>query len=39
MFLHGSVAQLGGNMLFLWIFGDNVEDALSHVRYAVFYVA
>jgi membrane associated rhomboid family serine protease len=39
MFLHGSVAHLGGNMLFLWIFGDNVEDALSHVRYAVFYVA
>jgi membrane associated rhomboid family serine protease len=39
MFLHGSVVHLGGNMLFLWIFGDNVEDALRHVRYAVFYVA
>ena len=39
MFLHGSVAHLGGNMLFLWIFGDNVEDALRHVRYAIFYVA
>jgi membrane associated rhomboid family serine protease len=39
MFLHGSVAHVAGNMLFLWIFGDNVEDALRHVRYAISYVA
>ena len=37
MFLHGSWAHVGGNMLFLWIFGDNVEDALGHLRYALFY--
>src|SRR5262245_43264990 len=30
MFMHGSLAHIGGNMLFLWIFGDNVEDALGH---------
>jgi membrane associated rhomboid family serine protease len=39
MFLHGGIAHLAGNMLFLWIFGDNVEDALGHVRYALFYLA
>jgi membrane associated rhomboid family serine protease len=39
MFLHGSVMHVGGNMLFLWIFGDNVEDALGHARYALFYFA
>jgi len=39
MFLHGGLAHIGGNMLFLWIFGDNVEDALGHLRYAVFYLA
>jgi membrane associated rhomboid family serine protease len=39
LFLHGGLAHLGGNMLFLWIFGDNVEDALGHVRYAFFYFA
>ena len=39
MFLHGSVAHVAGNMLFLGIFGDNVEDALGHARYAFFYVA
>jgi membrane associated rhomboid family serine protease len=39
MFLHGSLAHIGGNMLFLWIFGDNVEDALGHLRYAIFYLA
>lgn len=39
MFLHGGVAHLAGNMLFLGIFGDNVEDALGHFRYAVFYLA
>jgi membrane associated rhomboid family serine protease len=37
MFLHGSLSHLGGNMLFLWIFGDNVEDALGRWRYALFY--
>jgi membrane associated rhomboid family serine protease len=39
MFLHGGWAHIGGNMLFLWIFGDNVEDRLGHVRFAVFYLA
>jgi len=38
MFLHGSLAHLAGNMLFLWIFGDNVEDALGHGRYLLFYL-
>ena len=38
MFLHGGWAHIGGNMLFLWIFGDNVEDRLGHVRYVVFYL-
>ncbi len=38
MFLHGSIWHLAGNMLFLWVFGDNVEDALGHVRYLVFYL-
>ena len=41
MFMHdpASWLHLGGNMLFLWIFGDNVEDALGHGRYALFYLA
>jgi membrane associated rhomboid family serine protease len=39
MFLPGSLGHLGGNMLFLWIFGDNVEDELGHVRYLFFYLA
>jgi membrane associated rhomboid family serine protease len=39
MFLHGSLGHVAGNMLFLWIFGDNVEDALGHARYAAFYFA
>lgn len=39
MFLHASVAHLVGNLLFLWIFGDNVEDRLGHGRYLLFYVA
>jgi membrane associated rhomboid family serine protease len=39
MFLHGGLAHLIGNMLFLWIFGDNVEDALGHFRFLVFYFA
>ena len=38
MFLHGGWAHIGGNMLFLWIFGDNVEDRLGHVRFAIFYL-
>ncbi len=37
MFMHGSWAHLLGNMLFLWIFGNNVEDALGKVRYLLFY--
>ena len=39
MFMHGSLAHIGGNMLFLWIFGDNVEDALGHGGYLGFYLA
>ena len=39
MFLHGGFLHLAGNMLYLWIFGDNVEDALGHSRYLVFYLA
>ncbi len=38
MFLHGSIFHILGNMWFLWIFGDNVESALGHVRYALFYI-
>ena len=37
-FLHSDIFHLGGNMLFLWVFGDNVEDALGHFRYLVFYL-
>lgn len=39
MFLHGEIAHLGGNMLFLWIFGDNVEDKLGHLGFLLFYLA
>jgi membrane associated rhomboid family serine protease len=39
MFLHGGLLHLAGNMLFLWIFGNNVEDRLGHVRYLAFYLA
>jgi membrane associated rhomboid family serine protease len=39
MFMHGSWSHLLGNMLFLWIFGNNVEDALGHLRYLLFYLA
>ena len=39
MFLHGGWAHIAGNMLFLWIFGDDVEDAVGHFRYVVFYLA
>jgi membrane associated rhomboid family serine protease len=38
MFMHGGWAHLGGNMLYLWIFGDNVEDAMGHFKFAVFYL-
>ena len=38
MFLHGGWMHLLGNMLFLWIYGDNVEDAMGHARYLVFYL-
>ena len=38
MFLHGDILHFGGNMLFLWIFGDNVEDRLGHGRFLVFYL-
>lgn len=37
-FLHGDFLHLLGNMLFLWVFGDNVEDALGHVKYLIFYL-
>jgi len=37
MFLHGSFMHIGANMLYLWIFGDNVEDRLGHGRYLLFY--
>lgn len=39
MFLHGGWMHLIGNMLYLWIFGNNVEDAVGHVRFVLFYVA
>ncbi|MBI1732999.1 MAG: rhomboid family intramembrane serine protease [Gammaproteobacteria bacterium] len=38
MFLHGGFMHLAGNMLYLWIFGNNVEDAMGHVRFVIFYV-
>jgi len=38
MFLHGGWMHLLGNMLFLWIYGDNVEDAMGHARYLAFYL-
>jgi membrane associated rhomboid family serine protease len=38
MFLHGSIAHLAFNMLFLWVFGNNVEDRLGKVRYLIFYL-
>ena len=39
MFLHGGWGHLGGNMLFLWIFGDNIEHRLGHLRFLLFYIA
>jgi membrane associated rhomboid family serine protease len=38
MFMHGGIMHLLGNMLFLWIFGDNLEDRLGHIRYLLFYL-
>jgi len=38
MFMHGGWAHLFGNMLYLWIFGDNVEDAMGHVKFLAFYI-
>jgi len=38
MFMHGGIAHIAGNMLFLWIFGDNIEDRLGHVKYLFFYL-
>jgi len=38
MFLHGGWLHLGGNMLYLWIFGNNVEDSMGHTRFLVFYL-
>ena len=39
IFLHGSLLHLVGNMLFLWVFGDNVEDAMGHLRFLVFFLS
>lgn len=39
MFFHGDVWHLLGNMVFLWVFGDNVEDAVGHIKFLVFYLA
>jgi membrane associated rhomboid family serine protease len=39
MFMHGGIAHIFGNMLYLWIFGDNIEDELGHARYLLFYLA
>ena len=38
MFLHGGLMHLAGNMLFLWIFGDNLEDEMGHVGFTIFYI-
>lgn len=38
MFMHGGFMHLGANMLFLWVFGDNIEDRMGHLRYLIFYV-
>src|SRR5512141_3124792 len=39
MFMHAGWLHLGGNMLYLWIFGDNVEDRFGHIKYLFFYLA
>ena len=38
MFIHGGIMHLAGNMMFLWVFGDNIEDRLGHFKYLVFYL-
>ncbi len=38
IFLHGSLSHVAGNMLFLWVFGNNVEDRLGHITYLIFYL-
>ena len=38
MFMHGSIVHLGGNMLFLWIFGNNVEDSMGRIKFVIFYL-
>ena len=38
MFMHGGILHLGGNMLFLWIFGNNVEDSMGPIKFILFYV-
>jgi membrane associated rhomboid family serine protease len=38
MFMHGSLAHLGGNMLYLWVFGDNLESRMGHAKYLAFYL-
>lgn len=38
MFMHAGLAHVGGNMIYLWIFGDNVEDRIGHSRYLLFYL-
>lgn len=38
MFIHGNLLHLLGNMLFLWVFGDNVEDAMGHLRFLLFFI-
>lgn len=38
MFMHGSIAHIAGNMVYLWIFGDNLENAMGHIKYLIFYL-
>lgn len=38
MFMHGSLAHIGGNLLYLWVFGDNLENRMGHLKYLVFYL-
>lgn len=38
MFLHGGLMHLAGNMVYLWVFGNNIEDSMGHVRFVIFYV-
>ena len=38
MFIHGGFMHIAGNMMFLWVFGDNIEDKFGHVRYLIFYL-